>query len=164
MGHRSPPARNNASSRNLREGTGALRANSSALEGTAVARSATTTGSTHHESRIRNRSCWSQKHSSRVIKTSNPRPNNKLFRISSSHLVRLRMHVSGLLGLAAPCPHAVEPCCPVRRSPQKSQHCCVVKPWPKPLPASASSFPRLCKAGAAFWPPLGHCVATGSSV
>ena len=163
MGHRSPPARNNASSRILREGTGALRANSSALEGTAVARSATTTGSTHHESRIRHRSCWSQTHSSRVIKTSNPRPNNKLFRISSSHLVRLRRHVSGLLGLAVTSSHAFEPCCPVQRSPQKSQPCCVVRPWTKPLPASASSFPRLCKAGAAFWLPLGHYGATGSS-
>ena len=40
----------------MRDGTGALRANSSALEGTAVARAATTIGSKHHESRMRHKS------------------------------------------------------------------------------------------------------------
>ncbi len=40
----------------MRDGTGALRANSSALEVTVVARAATTIGRAHYESRMRHKS------------------------------------------------------------------------------------------------------------
>ena len=53
----------------MRDGTWALmRANSSALEGTAVARAATTIGSEHHESRMRHKSLAGLKRIHRMSK------------------------------------------------------------------------------------------------
>ena len=62
----------------MRDGTGALRANSSALEGTAVARAATTIGSKHHESRMRHKSLAGLKCIHHTLKkSSNPRLKNQ---------------------------------------------------------------------------------------
>ena len=69
----------------MRDGTGALRANSSALEGTAVARAATTTGSKHHESRMRHKSLAGLK---RIHHTS------KNFKSKSKHQTLQNLFVS----------------------------------------------------------------------